>query len=513
MIGRLIQFKCFLFEPVSAVQWTRFFFLRGLGFIYSIAFLILYHQAPGLVGDQGLMPASVFLDHVHSKLGAWPAFWRLPSVFHFFYSDTLMHGLSLVGLLVSLLVLLGLSSGLVLFLLWALYLSFLPIGQTFYGFGWESILLEMGFFSVFLVPFWGWRPFPNQGPPRVMLWVYWWVVFRMMFGAGLIKIRGDESWRDLTALFTHFETQPIPNMFSRWFHFMPRLFLKFGVLFNHFVELVVPFFFFGTRPFRFWAAMFTFLFQVVLIISGNLSFLNWLTVLACLPLLEDGVWKRILPQSLWEKGSSFPAVKGRPILDYLRQFSLVLLVGMVLYYSVFPIRNMLGPKQVMNRSYNAFHLVNTYGAFGSVGTIRRELILYGTMDRVISDQTQWLEYDFYAKPGDPSQRPRWFAPYHYRLDWQIWFAAMSPYYQNPWLVHLVKKLLEGQEVVLDLLPHDPFQGQLPTYIKVDLYAYQFAPLFGPEKRYWNRRYVGSYLPPLSKGMPALNGFLKQFGWE
>ena len=232
MIGRLIQFKCFLFEPVSAVQWTRFFFLRGVGFIYSIAFLILYHQAPGLVGDQGLMPASVFLDHVHSKLGAWPAFWRLPSVLHFFYSDTLMHGLSLVGLLVSLLVLLGLSSGLVLFLLWALYLSFLPIGQTFYGFGWESILLEMGFFSIFLVPFWGWRPFPNQGPPRVMLWVYWWVVFRMMFGAGLIKIRGDESWRDLTALFTHFETQPIPNMFSRWFHFMPRLFLKFGVLFN-----------------------------------------------------------------------------------------------------------------------------------------------------------------------------------------------------------------------------------------------------------------------------------------
>src|SRR5262245_25266595 len=182
------------------------------------------------------------------------------------------------GLALSLLVLLGWANAILMALLWALYLSFVHIGQDWYGYGWEIQLLETGFLAVFLCPLVDGRPFPKRPPPAGVIWLYRWLIFRIMLGAGLIKLRGDPCWRDLTCLYFHYETQPIPNPLSRTFHFLPRVVLRGGALFNHVSELAAPWFaFVPWRAARHAAGAILLLFQASLILSGNLSFLNWLT--------------------------------------------------------------------------------------------------------------------------------------------------------------------------------------------------------------------------------------------
>src|SRR5262249_48804626 len=171
---------------------------------------------------------------------------------------------------------------------WFLYMSFVHIGQLFYGYGWETITLEAGFLAIFLCPIRSIRPNPSgYSAPKIVIRVYRWMLFRVMFGAGLIKIRGDECWRDLTCLAYHYETQPIPNPISWYLHHMPMGFHKAGCLFNHFCELIVPWFYFAPRRLRHAAGIFTILFQSILILSGNLSFLNWLTIVIAIPCFDD----------------------------------------------------------------------------------------------------------------------------------------------------------------------------------------------------------------------------------
>lgn len=498
-------------EMGPSTYWlTRFVILRLLGFVYLFAFLSLAHQVLPLIGKDGLLPAATYLRRIAEHLGGrGEGFLQLPTLFWLDVSDPLLVALAWSGVILSALVLAGYANAALMLVLWALYTSFANIGQLWYGYGWEIQLQETGFLAIFLCPLLDGRPFPRRPPPLLVIWMFRWLAFRIMLGAGLIKIRGDACWRDLTCLDYHYETQPIPNPFSRLLHFMPGWFQKLGVLFNHLVELVAPWFAFGPRLARRVAGGLMVLFQLVLIFSGNLSFLNWLTIVPALACLDDALLRRLLPRRLVRRA----ACAARSALPSRgQQAAVALLATAVVALSYYPVRNLLSSRQAMNTSFNRLHLVNTYGAFGSVGQKRPEIVFEGTRDRVLSPATRWTPYEFKCKPGAPGRRPCLISPYHYRIDWQIWFAAMSEPNRHKWTIHFVWKLLHNDAGTLSLLAENPFPGEPPRYIRAVLYDYTFAPPWNPEGLWWERRPLGLWLPPLSAGDPRLRQFLELNGW-
>src|SRR5881394_4671327 len=247
---------------------TRFVILRLLGFIYATAFLVAARQLVPLVGRSGLTPAHDFLSSIQGQLGSRAeGMWQLPTLFWFGCTDLGMSVFAWVGFALSLVVLGGYANAVLLAILWVMYMSIVHVGQIWYGYGWEIQLLETGFLAIFLCPLVEGRPFPRRPPPKLVIWLFRWLAFRVMFGAGLIKIRGDACWRDLTCLYYHYETQPIPNPLSWWLHWRPHWFHQFGVLWNHFIELIVPWFGFGPRPARHVAGALLISFQIILILS------------------------------------------------------------------------------------------------------------------------------------------------------------------------------------------------------------------------------------------------------
>jgi hypothetical protein len=489
----------------SSYWLTRFLILRLLGLVYLVAFASLAAQVLPLIGQDGLLPATRFLDRIAAHFGSrWSGFLEVPSLFWLDVSDRSLVLAAVLGAALSLVVLLGCANALLLTVLWALYLSFVHVGQLWYGYGWEIQLLETGFLAIFLCPLVDARPFPRRAPPVPVIWLFRWLTFRIMLGAGLIKLRGDACWRDLTCLYWHYETQPIPNPLSRTLHFMPHWFQRLGVVFNHVAELVAPWFVFGPRVARHVAGVVLLAFQVFLIVSGNLSFLNWLTIVPVLACFDDSLLRRVLPARLVARAER-AAREAQPAVAHR--------VAVAAFLSIAPVQNLLSTRQAMNTSFDRLALVNTYGAFGSVGRERDEIVIEGTNEEIIGPDTHWRAYEFKCKPGDPARRPCVISPYHYRLDWQIWFAAMSTPDRDPWVAHLVWKLLHNDAGVLGLLANDPFPDAPPRYVRAQLYRYEFAPPGNADGLWWERSLVGTWLPPLSVDDPRLRRFLAVHGWD
>jgi len=478
---------------------TRFLILRLLRLVYAFAFLSLALQVLPLVGHAGLLPADRFLDLVAESLGSRGAgFLALPSLFWLGISDPALAALAWLGLALSLCVLAGFANSILLAALWALYLSFVHVGQEWYGFGWEIQLLETGFLAIFLCPLLDARPFPRRPPPGAVVWLYRWLIFRIMLGAGLIKLRGDPCWRELSCLDFHFETQPIPNPLSRAFHFLPAWAHRGGVLLNHAAELVAPWLAFAPGWLCRGAGIVMLAFQAMLLLSGNLSFLNWLTIVPILACFDDALLRRVLPRRLVARAER-AAAEATPSRG--QEIATLALAGVVALLSVAPVANLLSPHQRMNSSFDPLALVNSYGAFGSVGRERHEIVLEGTDASEIGPGTRWLEYELPCKPGDPRRRPCVVSPYQPRLDWQIWFAAMATPSEHPWMLRLVSELLRGDPGVKTLLAHDSFPEQPPRWIRARLYRYRFAPPGGAA--WWERTLEGEWLPPLSAEDPRL----------
>ena len=464
-------------QELPAYWYSRWLFERGLALIYLIGFIVAVQQFVPLLGERGLLPVARFVREV--------PFRAAPSLFFFMPTDRAFRAAAWLGVVLAAVALTGvvqrqggLPTAVLWALLWVLYLSFVNVGQTFYGFGWESLLLEAGFFTIFIGAV--------ATPPHVILnWIYRWTLFRLMFGAGLIKIRGDACWRDLTCLDYYFETQPMPNPLSWYSHHLPRSVLHGGVVVNHAVELIVPFGFFLPQPFAGIAGLITIGFQLALIVSGNLSWLNWLTIVLALTTL-DNRWLTWLPVSM-------PALQ--PI-SWIHRGAIYALAILVALLSVAPTLNMLSSQQVMNTAFNPLQIVNTYGAFGSITRERYEIAIEGTSDDNVTDTSVWREYGFRGKPGDPSRRPPQVAPYHMRLDWLMWFAAMSSARDYPWFPQLLLKLLEGQRDVIGLLADNPFPDRPPRWIRAQLYLYRFttAAERAATGRWWNREFVAQYFP-------------------
>src|SRR5262245_881207 len=289
-------------ERGSSFWLTRFLILRLLGFVYFFAFLSAARQVLPLMGHDGLTPVSSWLDDIGKALGSrFAGFMRLPSLFWIGAPDGALVAMAWVGAGLSLVLLSGFANAILLALLWALYMSFVHVGQEWYGYGWEIQLLETGFLAIFLCPLVDARPFPRRPPPAAVLWLFRWLIFRIMLGAGLIKLRGDACWRDLTCLDYHYLTQPIPNPLSPWFHFHPPLVHKLEVLYNHFVELVAGWFALAPdagRRLRLVGGVAMLAFQVSLSLSGNLSFLNYLPIVPILACFDDAFLRRLLPRPI-----------------------------------------------------------------------------------------------------------------------------------------------------------------------------------------------------------------------
>ena len=489
---------------------ARFVVLRALGFVYLIAFWVAVDQLVPLVGERGLTPAATYLPLFGD--GDAHAWWENPTLFWFDVSDHALLVVAWSGLLLSAAVVAGVTHGGVMLLLWTLYLSIDHVGQRWYQFGWETQLLETGLLVVFWCPWRTLRPFPPRSPAgAVPAWLLRWLAIRIMLGAGLIKLRGDPCWTALTCLDYHFETQPIPGPLSRFFHQLPHGVHATGVVFNHVAELVAPWFLFGPRRVRHIAAVVVIGFQVTLIVSGNLAFLNWLTIVPCLACLDDGVWRRVLPRRLW-RALDDPDRAERPPRG--SRIAAWVYAAVVVWLSLPVVANLIGRGQSMNRAYDRFHIVNTYGAFGSVHEERWELVIEGTDDETPDDDADWRAYALPCQPGDPGRRPCSITPYHRRLDWLMWFAALEVEFRGglareDWILHLVYQLLAGEPQIRELLSHDPFDGAGPRWIRVVAYRYRFSE---DGDAWWGRDYLGVVVPPQSLNSPQLLQFLQVRGY-
>jgi hypothetical protein len=496
-------------SPPRAYVVTRFVLLRLLGLVYFVAFASAATQVGPLLGPRGLLPAeSVLQAAIASHGSALAAFLAEPTLLLFTgASNTALAALCWTGAALSACVLVGATNAILQLALWALYMSLVHVGQIFYGYGWESQLLETGFLAVFLCPVRSVRPFASAPPPVVVIGLFRWLIVRVMLGAGLIKLRGDSCWRDLTCLVYHYETQPVPSPVSWLLHAMPRAFHVAGVIANHTVELVAPFFAFGPRRARLAAGVLFVAFQLTLIASGNLSFLNWLTIVPAVACFDDELLGRLIPARWRAAAAAAPKSPSRAA----RVASYVLL-AVVLVLSVGPVQNLISPAQSMNRSFDRLELVNTYGAFGTIGRERFEVILEGTSDATLDDHTRWLPYELPCQPGDVRRRPCLITPWHYRLDWQMWFAAFTGWRRQPWLIHLVWQLLRGEGDGPKLLRVNPFPDRPPRFVRATLYRYRFTAPGDGSGAWWRREREAEYLRPLAVDDPWLTAAVRSMGW-
>jgi hypothetical protein len=461
-------------------QVARFVIERGLGALYLIGFLVAARQFPALAGERGLEPAP-------RVLGA-TTFWQTPSLFHVRYSDRLLAAAAWLGVVLAGAIVIGLPqlaplpiTMLTWFALWALYQSIVNIGGSFYSFGWETLLLEAGFLAIFLGN-------AEVAPSFVVILAFRWLAFRVEFGAGLIKLRGDPCWRDLTCMDYHHETQPMPNPLSWYFHHLPRPLHRLETLGNFVAQLALPFVLFTPQPFASIGAILMIGTQLYLVISGNYAWLNWVTIVVLVAGVADPVVAFL--------GVPVPAPLPPPPAWF--SVAVIGLAVVIVILSYRPVRNLLSPHQAMNASFDPFRLVNTYGAFGSVTRTRYEVVVEGTDAPMPGQDAEWREYAFNGKPGDPRRMPPQVAPYHLRLDWLMWFLPISPLYGERWFLPFLTRLLEGDPPTLALLRWNPFPEAPPTYVRARLFEYRFTTW--RERRatgaWWHREPVGEFVPPL-----------------
>jgi hypothetical protein len=448
-------------------------FPKLLGGVYLLAFTSLVVQLPGLYGSRGILPIATHLEFLRRHLGTGGVR-HYPTLFWFGSSDRILVGSAGAGIVLSLLLMAGAPPAPLLLLLWLLYLSFASVGQEFLSYQWDALLLETGFMTIFL-------PLADPAPPLVVC-AYCFFLFRFMFSAGVVKLRsGDPTWRNLTALCHHYETQPLPNRLGWYAHQLPRALQRLSTLGTFFFEIAVPFLALGPAPARLAGLLLLLAFQLLIFATGNYGFFNILTMVLLVPLLSGfgGTYAGTPP------AGGEPAVLAVNII-----FALFLGLNVCqlirLFYRPSWLSRLLAP-------FAPPMVSNSYGLFAVMTTNRFEFVIEGS-----NDLEEWHPYEFCWKPGDPRQAPRQAAPHQPRLDWQMWFAALDPRTIEPWLGNLVVRLLEGSPPVLALLRHNPFPDTPPRHIRLSVYRYRFATL--PQRRseglWWQRTLLGRF-PPMA----------------
>ena len=483
---------------------ARRWFLRSLGCVYLIAFLSLWVQIDGLIGEHGILPLGEYLPAVHEQVGT-KALFSLPTLCWVSSSDTFLHFLCGAGTLISILLIVGLAPVLSLLLLFVLYLSLTIAGQTFLSFQWDILLLETGFLAIFFAPL-GWHLTRRSDVPvsRVGHFLIKFLLFKLMLMSGVVKLTsGDDSWgwadgsfhwSALTALDYHYWTQPLPTVFAWWADKSPEWFKHFSVGFCLFIEIIVPFFIWTPRRLRLVGCALLLSLQVVIAITGNYCFFNLLTIVLCLLLIDDSEWRRLQQ----------PLVGTTPRLGGVRRYAkwpavvaaiVTMPINAALIYSAFkPHTSFPSPISAIYHWVEPFRIVNGYGLFRVMTKTRPEIIIEGS-----KDGSEWFPYEFKWKPGDMNRSPQWAAPHQPRLDWQMWFAALGTYRNNRWFVSFAVRLLENDPAVTGLLAQNPFPTEPPGYLRATLYEYHFTSReeHNATGAWWKRETKGEYLPAIS----------------
>ncbi|MFN0167593.1 MAG: lipase maturation factor family protein [Bryobacteraceae bacterium] len=465
-------------------------FLRCLGAVYFAAFCSYAWQFPGLNGSMGIAPVSDFLSTVEQSLGPG-RYVALPTLAWINSSDAAIQGLAWAGALLAVPAVLGFFTPWLFFLLWLFYLSLDLVGQDFYSFQWDALLLEAGFAAILVAS----RRF---APSPWAVWVLRVLLFRLLFCSGAVKLlSGDPTWRTLTALHFHFQTQPLPNPIAWLVQHSPAWGLSVFTAAVLGAELIVPFFIFSTPLLRHVAAFILAAFQLLILLTGNYGYFNWLTLALCLTLVDDRLLRRWL--RAWRRSPEIPPA---PVWKEktVRAIAVVLLAAGVLRVAQTlhpsPLPGLLNvPAEALER----FYISNRYGLFAVMTTTRNEIVIEASNDGRI-----WWPYEFPFKPGELRRAPPWIAPFQPRLDWQMWFAALSTYQSNSWIEGFLQRLLNGSPPVSALLERNPFEGTPPRFIRAVLYEYRFT---SREQRsqtgnWWIRQYRGIYCPPITLRPPG-----------
>jgi predicted DCC family thiol-disulfide oxidoreductase YuxK len=504
---------------------TRRVFLRALGVIYLIAFVSLWTQINGLIGHDGILPTDQYMSAVSQQCDlqgiGLDRFRLLPTLCWFSSSDGFLHFQCAAGVVLAVLLIFGIAPVPCLALLWLLYLSLVTVGRDFLGFQWDNLLLEAGFLAIFLAPqklfpFWSARTRPRfesggmsphskftvEAPSKIVLWLLRLLLFKLMFSSGCVKLfSGDPNWRNLIALTFHYYTQPLPTWIGWYAGQLPLWFQKFSCAAMFGIELGAPWLIFGPRRIRFLGGAAIAFLQILILLTGNYTFFNWLTLALCLLLLDDFALGKIIPTKLrcWFSFNLQPSTFNHRC-RWPRFITIPLAIVVTAIY-LFQVTLLFGARPVwfnpvarVDAWLEPLRTFNGYGLFAVMTTERREIIVEGSGDGV-----HWLPYKFKYKPGDVSRRPAFVAPFQPRLDWQMWFAALGDYRQNPWFVDFCLRLLRGSPPVLALLEKNPFPNHPPRYLRAELYDYQFTNF--AERRatgaWWKRELLGDYLPPVS----------------
>jgi len=501
---RLASFFTRLFWGADVRQPTYFesrrWFIRSLGAIYLIAFVSLWLQVDGLIGEQGISPVGQYLQLAREHLGASAPF-LLPTLCWINSSDAFLHFLCGAGALISVLLMAGLAPVLSLTLLFILYLSLTIAGQTFLSFQWDILLLEAGFLAIFFAPF-CWRMRGDGEAPfsRVGFFLLKLLLFKLMLMSGVVKLTsGDDSWWNLTALDYHYWTQPLPTVIGWWADQHAAWFKKFSVAFCLFVEVIIPFLIWAPRRLRHIAAGLLIFLQVVIAATGNYCFFNLLAMALCLLLFDDAFYRRLVGRDAVEPQRAAPrgSTESRPTnsLASLVVLIITLPLNSMLIFSAFRTRaEWPRPIAALHSYTEPLRIVNGYGLFRVMTKARPEIVVEGSADGV-----EWLPYEFKWKPGALDKAPRWAAPHQPRLDWQMWFAALGDYRRNPWFVSFLERLLRNQPEVTRLLARNPFPHDPPRYVRARLYEYRFTSRteLRATGAWWEREESRDYLPAVS----------------
>jgi predicted DCC family thiol-disulfide oxidoreductase YuxK len=473
---------------------ARRIFAHGLGLIFFTAFGSLALQWKGLIGSRGILPLE-WLDRAPAQIGAG-IYWRVPSVFWLGHGDGMIGTVIWAGVLISLAMMFGFAPGACALVLWGLYLSICGVSDPFLGYQWDALLLETALIAAIYLP-WSVRPQWRLTTRLTTLgrWLLWWLLCRLMLESAIVKLAsGDPTWRNLTALTYHYETQPLP-LWTAWFaHQAPVWIHKLEALATFAIEFIAPILMVGPRRFRHAGAWAMIALQLGILLTGNYAFFNLLCILLSLLLLEDSFWpdasRRLLLRRLRP-----PVHAGAPgtaswILEPLGALSAVF-TGVLLLGTIWrPL--LFSPFESLRRVTAPLRSFNSYGLFASMTIKRPEIVVEGSNDGV-----QWEPYEFKWKPGDLKRRPRLAEPHQPRLDWQMWFAALSgDARREPWFVQFMVRLLQGSPDVLALIEWNPFPGTPPHYVRARLYDYHFTH-FGEGPAWWKRELIGEFCPAIS----------------
>jgi lipase maturation factor 1 len=472
-------------EGLNRYRLVSALFLRLLAVIYFIAFSSLAPQITGLVGEQGILPLSPWLQALLVDLG-WDAFVHFPMIFWLNQSDGFLQIIAWGGCGFSVLLLINVYPRVNLIILFVLYLSLVTAGQTFMNFQWDGLLLEAGFLAIFLRP-----------DSKLMVFLFRWLLFRLRFMSGISKlVMNDPSWLGMTALLYYFETQPLPHVGAWYFHNLPEIVLIAATVAVLIIEIVLPFMMFMPRRYRFFAAWVTLGLQVLILVSSNHNWFNLLSMTLCLFLFDDKALSRVLPARFqrwlingWSWRLSNPISPAAAVLT--GAMTLVMVLAGVLDTARMSFTTHFGALTENTLDLlQQWHIVNTYHVFPTMTQRQLELKIEGSIDG-----EHWKEYEFKYRPNALDKRPEIIIPHQPRLDWMMWFVTLHPRFL-PWFDALLTALLENSPTVTALFKTNPFADRAPEMLRVQVWHYQFTTAEEREKtgNWWKRSYLGLFRP-------------------